>query len=896
MAMKHNDKNKLQQANKIFTDRDEPRKVFWDNYNTFKNNLQNNKDNEIKLITYYGIGGMGKSRLLKQLRTELNEYVKSPLYISIDFEENHDMLSILMKIRNLLQNSYNYNFPMFDLAYYTYMQKQGHNIKHEEFNGFISSSPILDSILDVSSVLPGVGTIIGIIKGLDSLSTAIRNNLITRKRELNEINNDEPDTLINNMPYYLACDIESNLEQQTEPLIIFIDSYEVLVNELSNIGDQLNKDKWLRHEERGLIVNIHNTIWVIAGRDKLKWEQINPDWEGTIEQHLLGSLSDFDAETFLYGAGISDRALVNEIYNLTRGVPLYLDICVDRYYSIIEKGLKPSMEDIGSNTHELISRFVKYMDDNKKALVYILSCLEDWTDELLDILIQVFLPAIPFTTIANIKNYSFIMTDDNRIYKMHQSIQNIVYSDCDKNISTKVNIFMKEYYYKLLTGDFSIISEYANLLMKYTSYSLRCGFKSEDDFVDFYKTSFLPLNKNLLKFYQYNESLSILEQLISYVSSNFSKGISISYCLLNYAISQYLAGNYQEALRNSSISYECFKELLGEEHSDTLKAMKILIIAYRKIGQYQISLSMSKELYNIRERISGANHPTTIDELINLAISFRKYGDFKEAIKVSEKVMDYKLNTLGENHPSTISAMGSLANSYRQSGENLLALQLSEKIVNLNTIIYGKSHPSTLAAIGSLAHSYRLMEKFELATELSEKLVDSRSETLGEWHPLTLRAMNNLSNSYRKIEKFSEALNFAEKVVNLRKELLGDNHPSTIGAMSNLATSYRLIGQYEPAHTLALQVYNWRNEKYGEAHPATLRAKNNLANSYRLIGNNDMSKMLLNSIIDIASSTYSSNHPSVIAAKHNLSYDNLIDLDEEDSEDISEESYDLLAY
>ena len=142
---------------------------------------------------------------------------------------------------------------------------------------------------------------------------------------------------------------------------------------------------------------------IIAGRGKLKWEQINPDWEGSLDQHLLGSLSERDAE-LLHEAGISDQTLIKEIYQLTGGVPLYLDICVDRYYSIVEKGNTPSIEDMGSNTYELIS-FVKYMDDSK-ALV-ILSCLEDWTDDLLNGLVQIFASAT-FTTIANIKTFHLL--------------------------------------------------------------------------------------------------------------------------------------------------------------------------------------------------------------------------------------------------------------------------------------------------------------------------------------------------------------------------------------------------------------------------------------------------------------------------------------------------------
>jgi len=896
MVMKKNDKNKFPHANKLFTDREEPRKVFWDTYQLFKENMKNSQENEIKVITYYGIGGIGKTSLLKQIKTELVDKINKPLQIYIDFEDNPDMLAILIKMRNLLQKNYQFNSPMFDLAYYSYMQKQGQQVNKEEVESFISSSPVLNSILDISSILPGVGTIIGIIKGVDSLSVAIRNKLDDRKRELNEIKNDDPDMLLKNMPYYLACDIESNMERQTEPLVIYIDTYEVLVNELASIGSPLDKDKWLRHDERGLVVNIPNAIWVIAGRDKLKWEQINPDWEGTLDQHLLGNLSDVDAETFLYEAGVSDRKLSESIYKLTKGVPLFLDICVDRYHSLISKGMTPTIEDIGSNTHELISNFVKYMDDNKKALVYMLSCLEDWTDNLLSDLVQKFLPSLPFVTLSNMKNYSFITTEDNETYKMHQSIRKIIYKDCDKNLSTKVNLYMKEFYFEKLTKTNISISEYGNTLKKFVLYALEYGFDDENDFIDFYKLSLIPLNTRLLKLYKFNESIAIWEQLIEYTKTEFGEGLAKPYCAMNYAIAQYFAGNYHISLENIVFAFENFKCKLVESHEDTLKAMQVLIIAYRKTGEYEISLALSQELYELRRSVGGDEDSATIDASINLAIAYRKTGNYKEAVKILKEVLVYKLDIFGEEHSSTINAMSSLANAYHQSGANLLASELSIKVVKFNTSLEGENHPATLAAIGSLAHSYRLLGRYDLAVELSEKVVEARSEALGEEHPLTVRAMNNLSNSYRKIGKYEEALVLAEKVYQSRLDSLGKNHSGTIGSLSNLATSYRMLQQFEKAYELALKVYQWRNEKFGANHPATLRAMNNLANSYEKTGKVEEANKLRNYLISLTHKIHGPEHPLTLAVEHNQKHEDLIDIDEEDSEDIVEEITELLSF
>ncbi len=49
-----------------FTDREEPQKAFWRKYDSFNVN-----NGEHDIIHYYGVGGIGKSTLLKKIRDDL---------------------------------------------------------------------------------------------------------------------------------------------------------------------------------------------------------------------------------------------------------------------------------------------------------------------------------------------------------------------------------------------------------------------------------------------------------------------------------------------------------------------------------------------------------------------------------------------------------------------------------------------------------------------------------------------------------------------------------------------------------------------------------------------------------------------------------------------------------
>ena len=87
-------------ATKEFTDRVKPRKAFWDNYDKMKQEGSG-------ILTYYGTGGLGKSRLLKELKLEMEsknraQGIDAYKYISFDFNDLINQSDI--NVRDILQS------------------------------------------------------------------------------------------------------------------------------------------------------------------------------------------------------------------------------------------------------------------------------------------------------------------------------------------------------------------------------------------------------------------------------------------------------------------------------------------------------------------------------------------------------------------------------------------------------------------------------------------------------------------------------------------------------------------------------------------------------------------------------------------------------------------------
>lgn len=435
-------------AVKEFTDREEPRKVFWKNYDQIKNNMKNNIAVPINVITYYGYGGIGKSRLLLKIRDEMIERENDIKYEFLDFEKiaelNNNLLEILKYIKYDLNKKYNFSFPFFDLAIYEYETKLGKDVTKKELASIFEENAALSVLTDVLEEIPIISPIAKIVSIIDRSKTILKSKLQENrlKEKLLEINKMTAEEMKTYLPYYFSIDLKENIKNDSTPFVFLIDTYEKLVNELSSSMNALDNDLWLRGEN-GLILNIPNTLWVLAGREKIKWEEIDTDWNGSIEQHILENLSFLDTKTFLTKAGIEEENLIHQIYGLTRGYPIFIDMCVDIYISLKNQGKTFSIEECGKDTTDLIKRFFMYMNDSERDFSTLLAFIPYWTDEDIEKRVLKLNGTFSYSLYEKVKTFSFIVKEDGH-YKVQNSIKDIIMMNTPEIIKNKYNREIEE--------------------------------------------------------------------------------------------------------------------------------------------------------------------------------------------------------------------------------------------------------------------------------------------------------------------------------------------------------------------------------------------------------------------------------------------------------------------
>ena len=150
-------------ANRKFTDRKKPRESFYSLVDLMA------QENELQpkhhVLVYYGIGGIGKSRLQRNLSDTLkSDYDNIPM-ATIDFSNSmyFSPARTLLELACTFKNWHPSAFPHFFMAYALYFKKKYPNVrlseekllKSDNWNLIAEAIGLLDS-LNFTSIIPDV--------------------------------------------------------------------------------------------------------------------------------------------------------------------------------------------------------------------------------------------------------------------------------------------------------------------------------------------------------------------------------------------------------------------------------------------------------------------------------------------------------------------------------------------------------------------------------------------------------------------------------------------------------------------------------------------------------------------------------------------------------------------
>ncbi|MFC1405764.1 MULTISPECIES: tetratricopeptide repeat protein [Streptacidiphilus] len=380
------------------------------------------------VIAFYGIGGVGKSTLLRKLEAALTAADQRPqqwataigagerlLPVRIDLSRSAstgtDFERVVLTIRLALAGAVGRPLPGFDLALRRYWDAQHPGEPLEDYirrTGLMGKVGQLlpDQLQAAVSEVAGSLQLPGMIgSAAGQVATALVHALRERRERAQALAGAartaalleaEPDLeALSYYPHLLAWELHHLPAKKKVVPVILLDTFEDTADRHRDLERLLQRLVWL----------MPGAFFVIAGRNRLPWGEAALEgqldytgptaWPGLTpraeqpahaaggrRQHLLGDFSTADCDSYLARRlthegqpliGPDIRAVITE---RSHGLPLHLDLSVARFLEIRRTGRMPVAADFDHTFPALIARTLSDLTDDERHVLRSASLLD----------------------------------------------------------------------------------------------------------------------------------------------------------------------------------------------------------------------------------------------------------------------------------------------------------------------------------------------------------------------------------------------------------------------------------------------------------------------------------------------------------------------------------------
>ncbi len=249
-----------------------------------------------------------------------------------------------------------------------------------------------------------------------------------------------------------------------------------------------------------------------------------------------------------------------------------------------------------------------------------------------------------------------------------------------------------------------------------------------------------------------------------------------------------------------SLLWEALKiqrELLGDEHDDTLSTIQRLTIVLAKLGKLDKAEPLGRDLVNALRSKHGPSDSQTTDAMGNWAIFLRALGRLDEAAQIAEDILEIASTLPGDVGARTATATSILSEIYRDKEDLEKAEQYGREALELRRTQLGPKHEDTIHSLTSLAITLTNRGELAEADQLAREALEICREVLAYDDPRALSLMSNLAENVAKQGRRKEGEGLLREVLMIRRRRLGEGNEKTALTMAKLAKL--LIIQEDPA-------------------------------------------------------------------------------------------------
>jgi tetratricopeptide (TPR) repeat protein len=418
------------------------------------------------VLTYYGIGGIGKTTLSRRMEESVRSGEILPdlpakrSTARVDFGESGtlNLEAMLLELRQGL-SVLSPRWPAFDFAFGLYWERAHSGESLPDF--FRRNSPhrrgvqrmdvaeqMQDFLADVVKELGMVWAPSRIALRLLSLTHEhlVQSQLYrTLSREcpfLEPLIDAEPNTdTLSYFPSLLSWDLANLQRREPSLFVVFLDTFEALSGRRTRTAEKL--------VQRAVHL-LPNALFVVTGRDRVDWAELpgssELDYVGRARwpllhfenrqdeprQHLVGSLSPEDCETYLRqvlltaeGSPVLGEEFRERIVAGSGGLPLYLDLSVSHYLELLSRGVEVQPRDFGGPLAAVVVRIMRNLPPEELELLRTASLLDEFDAGLLRAAIGPVRDAV----ITRFVHRTFVtaLDDETDVWTLHAQLRETVH-------------------------------------------------------------------------------------------------------------------------------------------------------------------------------------------------------------------------------------------------------------------------------------------------------------------------------------------------------------------------------------------------------------------------------------------------------------------------------------
>lgn len=860
----------------LFVDRDAAAEYFW-------NKLKRVDDaagrKHSKVITYYGEGGIGKSwllqyRLYDEVKNRKNELQKKYAVVYHSLEAAQDIVGILCSFRSQIAAQMPRSaFPVFDAAIKHYEILLGRPVKlNSQKTRLEKTAGTIADICTLLSLAPSVGPLYkaltlmskagsaeqaaDFIKKLSSFSLPPKTKqmieAIFRKRSTEGVADD--------LARCFAYDLFNNMHEYS--VVFLVDTMEKL--------EYKDRSPSALRVEKTLLEHLPNKscncLWVFAGREKL-YPEIKENMRGLeIEEHEIKDLTKEDAFRYLREKQeIGDEEILERIYEITEGTPLFLSMCVETYRN---QGC-PSIEDFYiDNKRELISRYVKYLSENEQTVVRAMSTIIHWTDRDFE---EVFTEVYKYYEIFSdaydrmIKTSMIERVNDERFF-LHRSVRSAIYRDDDYNPKRRdeTQAAVIRLYRRRLEEDDCDVVYYRDRFIELMRHLAVDRVELSEELMNDLTYIMFSLSNRLMPFGKdgVQEVIDVLEDICMGAFEDGNENQNFAYALAAF---HEKAGNFRRAVEIR----ERFLELLrdGYKYDDdnplVIENKVNLARDWCESGRAGDALPMAKQLLAASRRLFGEQDNTTIlakhvcamanaslehyDEAVpyyeeiaaalrdwlddkgfqiyinnDLAYVYAKLGEDEKASGAWAEARAVALSEFGKYDRRTLSVFRTQLKAFRELDKDDEADAVGSQLTDLCRECSGEESQEAVDFIDEAMADFAEVGMLYEAAECAKILLEICRDRYGEDHPDTLIVWGNLGRFRTYINETREGREDLRAVLAKYRSVMDENAPEILGIMTDIANASVMLADYDEAIRIQTEIVEKYKELYGENHEKTL--------------------------------------------------------------------------